>query len=67
MINKLLEKDPSRRITIEELRTHPWITQSDVPIPSADVNCTDAIDVSEKEIEGAIKHQQTPIHILVGR
>ena len=65
LINRLLEKDPNGRITIEEIRSHPWITKFDGFVPSTDTNCTNSIDVSEKDIEGAFQHHRTPIHILV--
>lgn len=65
LINKLLEKDPDQRITIDEMRLHPWITEYEDMIPSAGVNCSGAIDVSEKEIEDAVQNYTTPIHILV--
>ena len=66
LLLRLLEKNPNQRITIEEIRRHSWIVAgNDSSIPSTDENCCGLIDVSEEEIEGAVKKYQTPIHILV--
>lgn len=56
LIRKLLEKDPTRRITIEEIREHPWVTNdgSD-PLLSKEENTADLIEPpSETEVNHAI-------------
>lgn len=65
LITQLLEKDPHQRITIENIRCHPWFTSYNGPIPTKIQNCCNSIDISETDIMGALQHHQTPIHILV--
>ena len=65
LLVKLLQKDPAKRITIPEIREHPWILQTARPLPSREENCAEQISVSEEEIKGAFKPFYTPIHILV--
>ncbi|TPX09000.1 uncharacterized protein E0L32_009579 [Thyridium curvatum] len=45
LMHKLLEKNPDKRITMAELREHPWVTRrgSD-PLLSAEQNCDDFIE-----------------------
>ena len=64
-MERLLQKEPSKRITIPEIREHPWVLQTARPLPSREENCAKEIIVSEEEIEGAFKPFYTPIHILV--
>lgn len=61
----LLEKDPKQRISIRNIRQHLWITAAAQPLPSPEENCQDEIDVTDEEVEHAVKCIQTPIHILV--
>ena len=65
LLSKLLNKDPEKRITLSEIRVHPWILKTARRIPSVEENCLEEIDVSEEEIRSAIKPFYTPIHILV--
>ena len=65
LLVKLLQKDPTKRITIPEIREHPWVLQTARPLPSREENCAEQISVSEEEIKGAFKPFYTPIHILV--
>ena len=65
LLIKLLEKDPAKRITIADIRQHPWVLQTVRPLPSKEENCAEEISVSEEEIKGAFKQFYTPIHILV--
>lgn len=65
LLRKLLTKDPEKRITLPEVRTHPWLLKTDRTIPSRKENCCKEIDVSEEDIHSAIKPFYTPIHILV--
>ncbi len=65
LILKLLEKDQKKRITIPQIRDHPWILNSSRRVPSKEENCNVEISVSEEDMEQAFKTYQTPIHILV--
>ena len=65
LLTKLLQKDPAQRITIGDIRCHPWVLKTARPLPSREENCAEEISVSEDEIKGAFKQFYTPIHILV--
>lgn len=60
-----MEKDPEKRITIAEIREHPWVKSSSKSMPSKESNCRDEIAVTEEEVKQAVKSIRTPIHILV--
>lgn len=62
---KLLTKEPESRATISELREHPWVLKTSRTIPTRQENCMEEINVSEADIEHAIKPFYTPLHILV--
>ncbi|KAF9924047.1 hypothetical protein FBU30_005921 [Linnemannia zychae] len=55
LIRKLLEKDPAKRITIEQLRTDPWVTNDGrEPLISKEENIVNAVtEVTEEELRGA--------------
>ncbi|KAK5716323.1 hypothetical protein LTR17_016437 [Elasticomyces elasticus] len=56
MMKRMLEKDPERRITITEIREHPWVTNNgtDPLLPTAE-NCADLVDTpTASEVEHAI-------------
>ncbi|OQO04682.1 hypothetical protein B0A48_09604 [Cryoendolithus antarcticus] len=45
LIRRLLEKDSKKRITIEEMREHDWITKNgEDPLLSAEENCADLVE-----------------------
>ncbi|KAK4984473.1 hypothetical protein LTR66_008488 [Elasticomyces elasticus] len=45
MMHRLLEKGPDKRITMDELREHPWVTKGGAdPLLSKDENCSDLIE-----------------------
>jgi len=46
LMSRLLEKDPEKRITMDELREHPWVTKcGEDPLLSHDENCSDTVDL----------------------
>ncbi|KAK1827916.1 kinase-like domain-containing protein [Podospora conica] len=46
LMSKLMEKDPEKRITMPELREHPWVTKNGTdPLLSAEENCADPVDL----------------------
>ncbi|KAG9063501.1 hypothetical protein KI688_004385 [Linnemannia hyalina] len=57
LIHKLLEKDPAKRITIDQLRTDPWVTNSDrEPLVSKDENTANAVtEVTEEDLRSAVQ------------
>ncbi|KAF9402573.1 hypothetical protein BGZ94_004875, partial [Podila epigama] len=57
LIRRLLEKDPNKRITIEELRNDPWLTNDGKePLISKDENIQNAVtEVTEEDLRGAIQ------------
>ncbi|KAM0434436.1 hypothetical protein ACHAPT_003532 [Fusarium lateritium] len=45
LMSKILEKDPEKRITMDKLREHPWVTQKGAdPLLSAEENCANMIE-----------------------
>lgn len=65
LLEKLLTKDPEKRIMLSEVREHPWVQKTTRTMPSKDENCLKEIKVSEEDIQAAIKPFYTPIHILM--
>ncbi|MCJ1307564.1 hypothetical protein MMC25_001211 [Agyrium rufum] len=56
LLHRLLEKDPSKRITIPELREHPWVTKDRMdPLLSAEENTAEIVEPpTEEELNKAI-------------
>ncbi|RFU35908.1 hypothetical protein B7463_g448, partial [Scytalidium lignicola] len=56
LMRRLLEKDPEKRITMEELRNHPWVTKNSTdPLLSSEENTWDLVEQpSEIEVNHAI-------------
>ncbi|RDL35051.1 uncharacterized protein BP5553_06982 [Venustampulla echinocandica] len=56
LLRKLLEKDPKKRITMVELREHPWVTKNGIdPLLSAEENTANLVQPpSETEVNHAI-------------
>lgn len=45
LFGRILEKDPDKRITMAELREHPWVTKNgEDPLLSAEANCAKAVE-----------------------
>ncbi|CAJ0833811.1 11817_t:CDS:2, partial [Entrophospora sp. SA101] len=57
ILYKLLEKDPDKRITMHELREHPWVTlRGAEPLISTAENCTEMVtEITDDELSSAIK------------
>lgn len=65
LLIRLLDKDQKKRITITEIREHPWIFKRTITqLPTKEENCQVEISVSDEDMEQAFKTYQTPIHIL---
>ncbi|EAS30737.3 CAMKK/CAMKK-META protein kinase [Coccidioides immitis RS] len=56
LMSKILEKDPKKRITMEELREHPWVTRGGTDtLLSAEENTSNLIEPpTEEEMNTAI-------------
>uniref|UniRef100_A0A3B3T388 calcium/calmodulin-dependent protein kinase n=1 Tax=Paramormyrops kingsleyae TaxID=1676925 RepID=A0A3B3T388_9TELE len=56
LLFKMLDKNPETRITVPQIKVHPWVTRHGAePLPSEDDNCT-LIEVTEEEVENSVKH-----------
>ncbi|KAG0204229.1 hypothetical protein BGX28_003757 [Mortierella sp. GBA30] len=57
LIKRLLEKDPQQRITIDQLRNDPWLTNDGKePLISKEENTANAVtEVTEEDLRGAIQ------------
>ncbi|KAF9426228.1 hypothetical protein BGZ76_002851 [Entomortierella beljakovae] len=57
LLNRILEKDPKERITIDELRADPWLTNDGRdPLISKEENTVNVVtELTEADINGAIK------------
>uniref|UniRef100_A0ABM5F2H9 Calcium/calmodulin-dependent protein kinase kinase 2 isoform X2 n=1 Tax=Pogona vitticeps TaxID=103695 RepID=A0ABM5F2H9_9SAUR len=56
LITQMLDKNPETRITVPEIKVHPWVTKNGAePLPTEDENCT-LIEVTEEEVENSVKH-----------
>ncbi|TWU76759.1 hypothetical protein ED733_004652 [Metarhizium rileyi] len=64
LMGKILEKDPEKRITMPELREHPWVTKgSHDPLLSAEDNCEHIIEPpNELELSRAFTRKMN--HLL---
>ncbi|EFA12336.2 Ovarian-specific serine/threonine-protein kinase Lok-like Protein [Tribolium castaneum] len=54
LIRKMLVKDPSKRITLPEIKEHPWVTKDgQCPLPTEEENCH-LVEVTEEEVAKVI-------------
>ncbi|XP_017347702.1 calcium/calmodulin-dependent protein kinase kinase 2 isoform X1 [Ictalurus punctatus] len=57
LLLKMLDKNPENRITIPQIKVHPWVTRHGAePLPPEDDNCCSLIEVTEEEVENSVKH-----------
>ncbi|KAJ3087575.1 hypothetical protein HK102_010746 [Quaeritorhiza haematococci] len=61
-----LQKDPSKRITMDELRVHPWITNNGTDPPlSKEENCVGLVTfITEEELKNAVKNINKLYYVL---
>jgi [calcium/calmodulin-dependent protein kinase] kinase len=66
LFERLLEKDPKKRIKIPELKMHPWLTMNGQdPLPSTEVNCT-AVEVTDEDVANATRDfSNFPLLVLI--
>jgi serine/threonine protein kinase len=54
LLQKMLKKNPEDRITLKEIREHPWTTENGInPMISEDENCIFE-DITDEDVERAI-------------
>uniref|UniRef100_A0A1A7YPC9 calcium/calmodulin-dependent protein kinase n=1 Tax=Iconisemion striatum TaxID=60296 RepID=A0A1A7YPC9_9TELE len=57
LLLKMLDKSPETRISVPQIKVHPWVTkQGAEPLPPEDDNCSKLIEVTEEEVENSVKH-----------
>ncbi|XP_061657762.1 calcium/calmodulin-dependent protein kinase kinase 2 [Syngnathoides biaculeatus] len=57
LLLKMLDKNPASRISIPQMKVHPWVTRHGAePLPPEDDNCCMLIEVTEEEVENSVKH-----------
>ncbi|XP_057215777.1 calcium/calmodulin-dependent protein kinase kinase 2 isoform X1 [Triplophysa rosa] len=57
LLLKMLDKNPESRITVPQIKVHPWVTRHGAePLPPEDDNCCSLIEVTEEEVENSVKH-----------
>ncbi|XP_062501382.1 calcium/calmodulin-dependent protein kinase kinase 1-like isoform X2 [Corticium candelabrum] len=66
LFDRILDKDPETRITIPELKMHPWLTlNGEDHLPSTEANCT-AVEVTDEDIENATRDfANFPLLVLI--
>lgn len=54
LISKMLVKNPSSRITLPEIKLHPWVTMNGAcPLPSEEENC-DLVEVTDEDLNKVV-------------
>ncbi|XP_058489000.1 calcium/calmodulin-dependent protein kinase kinase 1b isoform X1 [Solea solea] len=55
LIGQMLDKNPETRITIPEVKVHPWVTENGLNLlPLEEEHCT-AVEVTEEEVQNSVK------------
>ncbi|XP_055907274.1 calcium/calmodulin-dependent protein kinase kinase 1 isoform X3 [Eupeodes corollae] len=55
LIEKMLTKDPGKRITLPQIKEHPWVTANGTnTLPTEDENCR-LVQISEEDINSVVK------------
>ncbi|XP_054901255.1 calcium/calmodulin-dependent protein kinase kinase 1b isoform X2 [Poeciliopsis prolifica] len=55
LIERMLDKNPATRITIPEIKLHPWVTENgSSPLPLEEEHCT-AVEVTDEEVQNSVK------------
>ncbi|SMY27059.1 unnamed protein product [Zymoseptoria tritici ST99CH_1A5] len=67
LMHRLLEKNPDKRITMDELRVHPWVTKGGTdPLLSAEENCANLVEPpTEAEMDDAITGNMSHLMIVM--
>ncbi|XP_062448171.1 calcium/calmodulin-dependent protein kinase kinase 1 isoform X2 [Rhea pennata] len=55
LILRMLDKNPETRITVPEIKLHPWLTRrGEEPLPLEEEHCT-VVEVTEEEVKNSVK------------
>ncbi|MGH0161250.1 UNVERIFIED_CONTAM: hypothetical protein FKN15_060738 [Acipenser sinensis] len=55
LILRMLDKNPDTRISIPEIKVHPWVTKDDTdPMPLEEEHCS-VVEVTEEEVRNSVK------------
>lgn len=55
LLSRMLKKNPDERITVPEIKVHPWVTRNGTfPMPSEGENCV-FVEVTEEEIDNCVR------------
>ncbi|XP_051491728.1 calcium/calmodulin-dependent protein kinase kinase 1 isoform X2 [Apus apus] len=55
LILRMLDKNPETRITVPEIKVHPWLTKAgEEPLPLEEEHCT-VVEVTEEEVKNSVK------------
>ncbi|GAB0198164.1 calcium/calmodulin-dependent protein kinase kinase 1 [Grus japonensis] len=55
LILHMLDKNPETRITVPEIKVHPWLTKGgEEPLPLEEEHCT-VVEVTEEEVKNSVK------------
>ncbi|KAK1773603.1 kinase-like domain-containing protein [Copromyces sp. CBS 386.78] len=67
LMHKILEKDPAKRITMNELREHPWVTKNGQdPLLSEEENCSEPIEVPNAlEVNHAVTRRMSHLFCVM--
>ena len=67
LIVRILDKDPDSRITMPELREHPWVTKGGIdPLLSEEENCAEEIEPpNELEVNHAFTRKMTHLFCVM--
>ncbi|RYO78947.1 hypothetical protein DL766_008624 [Monosporascus sp. MC13-8B] len=67
LMGRILEKDPDSRITMPELREHPWVTKGGIdPLLPEDENCAEEIEPpNELEVNHAFTRKMTHLFCVM--
>ncbi|XP_054250220.1 calcium/calmodulin-dependent protein kinase kinase 1 [Indicator indicator] len=55
LILRMLDKNPESRITVPEIKVHPWLTRAGTePLPLEEEHCS-VVEVTEEEVQNSVK------------
>ncbi|XP_068021450.1 calcium/calmodulin-dependent protein kinase kinase 1 isoform X1 [Melanerpes formicivorus] len=55
LILRMLDKNPESRITVPEIKVHPWLTRAGAePLPLEEEHCS-VVEVTEEEVQNSVK------------
>lgn len=56
LILKMLDKNPETRITLPEVKEHPWVTRDGKdPLPTEEENCV-LVTLTDEDLDNVVKH-----------